>query len=259
MNSHHPSPTTTLQDQIDAYWTGRAEAYHAHQLESERAPYDRALWRRVWAEALPEGHLRIADMGTGSGYVANLLADAGHQVTGVDSSPGMITAAEAETQRRRDAGLPTAEFLAGDAINPPLADASVDAVTSRYLLWTLTDPVAALRSWSRLVVPGGIIACVDAPWFPKASARKPKSSPRTAPMHSPAPITRAPWSTCRWPRPRARRTSPRCSPPPGSSTSPSPRSPKSTNSTAASSSPPGMNPARSTWSPDGWRKRSSSS
>lgn len=166
MNSHYPSPTTTLQDQIDAYWTGRAEAYHAHQLESERAPYDRALWRRVWAEALPEGHLRIADMGTGSGYVANLLADAGHQVTGVDSSPGMITAAEAETQRRRDAGLPTAEFLAGDAINPPLADASVDAVTSRYLLWTLTDPVAALRSWSRLVVPGGIIACVDAPWFP---------------------------------------------------------------------------------------------
>lgn len=142
---------------IDDYWSGRASAYHRHQVTGERAVLDRELWGRVFREVVVGK--RVLDVGTGSGYVANLLAE-DHDVTAIDRSPGMIAEARAHGSAR---------FLIGDVVDvrAALPDGSrFDTVTSRYLLWTLSDPVAAIREWTEVVRPGGRIVAVDAPWFP---------------------------------------------------------------------------------------------
>lgn len=151
---------TSLQSRLDAYWSGRAADYHAHQVAGERAPLDRALWAQVVGSRLPDGAdgSDVLDVGTGSGYLANLLAGLGHRVTGIDSSAGMIAVARASGGDAR--------FNLGDAHSPALPDASVDAVVNRYLLWTLPDPVTAARAWRRVLRPGGAVVAVDATWFP---------------------------------------------------------------------------------------------
>ncbi|MGO1865938.1 MULTISPECIES: class I SAM-dependent methyltransferase [unclassified Corynebacterium] len=161
-----------LQSQLDSYWSGRAADYHDHQVSGPRAPLDRQLWSTVFGSRLGGARggeapdvldvLDVLDVGTGSGYLANLLASAGHRVTGVDSSAGMIAVAGASGGGAR--------FDVGDAHDPQVGGvdgvASVDAVVSRYVLWTLPDPVAAARAWRRMLRPGGVVVAVDATWFP---------------------------------------------------------------------------------------------
>lgn len=142
----------SAQERMNAYWTWRAPSYAADQLTS-----DRASWVRTWEQALPPS-LDVLDVGTGSGYVAHLLAGLGHRVTGIDLAPGMLDRAREHSS--------AAVFLPGDAVDPPFAPASFDAVVSRYVVWTLRDPELAVRNWLRVLRPGGRLAVVDGAWFP---------------------------------------------------------------------------------------------
>ncbi|MFT4125653.1 MAG: class I SAM-dependent methyltransferase [Gordonia sp. (in: high G+C Gram-positive bacteria)] len=160
------SPRLDVQARLDAYWSARAPAYHHDQTVGDRAVAARAVWASVWRDALGPAGSRVLDVGTGSGYVAHLLADLGHTVSALDSSPGMIDLARRDAQTRRAARLPAAEFHVDDAVRPTAVGAGFDAITSRYLLWTLRDPAAAVHSWSALLNPGGRIVCVDANWYP---------------------------------------------------------------------------------------------
>lgn len=149
--------TTALQSRLDDYWSARAADYHAHQMSGPRAAVDRQLWSEVFGTRLTGAD--VLDVGTGSGYLANLLAADGYRVTGIDHSPGMVEAALASAR-------PGATFRRGDACAPDVAESSVNAVVSRYVLWTLPDPVAAAVAWRRALRPGGVVVAVDAAWFP---------------------------------------------------------------------------------------------
>lgn len=152
----------TAQDHINDYWTDRAPSYDAYQQRPERLELDRTVWREVWSAALPVAPSDILDVGTGSGYVACLLAELGHRVTGIDLADGMLDIA-----REHAAALANPpRILAGDAVDPDFPAASFDAVVGRYVMWTLRDPDAAVTRWRRLLRPGGLVAMVDATWFP---------------------------------------------------------------------------------------------
>lgn len=159
-----------LQNILNNYWSGRAEAYHLNQTQSERAQFERPIWEKVWSKALPivsEEAVRVLDLGCGSGYVTHLLSDCGYETIGVDGSEEMINQATQEDGLRRSTGRATAIFQVGDAHDPEFREGSFDAITSRYVLWTLLDPQAAINRWVSLLKPGGVIACVDAAWYPK--------------------------------------------------------------------------------------------
>lgn len=152
----------TAQDRINAYWTERAPSYDEYQQRPDRLAADQEAWSAVWSRALPPGPLDVLDVGTGTGQVAMVLARLGHRVTGIDLAEGML-----ERAREHAATLAGGPVIRrGDAVNPDFPAGSFDAITSRYLMWTLREPETAVANWIRLLRPGGTVAVVDSTWFP---------------------------------------------------------------------------------------------
>ncbi|QKW15049.1 MULTISPECIES: class I SAM-dependent methyltransferase [unclassified Micromonospora] len=152
----------TTQERINAYWTGRAPEYDEYQQRPDRLADDQRAWAQIWAQALPAAPLDVLDVGTGTGQVAMVLAGLGHRVTGIDLAEGML----AEARRHAATVTDGPVIRLGDAVAPDFPAASFDAVTSRYLMWTLREPQRAVANWIRLLRPGGTVAVVDSTWFP---------------------------------------------------------------------------------------------
>ena len=99
--------------------------------------------------------------GTGTGFFAVLLAQAGHRVEGVDLTPAMLEEARALAAQR---GLDIT-FREMDAQALDYEDGCFDAVISRNLTWTLPDPERAYGQWFRVLKPGGVLLNFDANWY----------------------------------------------------------------------------------------------
>lgn len=157
----------SAQESINAYWDQRAETYHRLQQRPDRKNVDREVWGDIMRDALPSHAQRVLDIGTGSGFLAFVHSDVGKQVTGVDLSEQMLEIARHEALNLPEQQRP--EFIMADAVEPALTlgERTFDAVTSRYLMWTLRHPVEALKNWRELLVPGGTLIVIDAPWFPR--------------------------------------------------------------------------------------------
>lgn len=156
----------SIQSQINRYWDHRARAYDAHQQRGDRLDADQAVWTRVLSQALTDDITDVLDLGTGSGYLAFLLADLGYTVTATDLSGDMLAVAADRARERAAENKPNPTFELGDAVAPSFEPRSFDAITNRYVMWTLRDPLKALFNWKRLLRPGRQLVIVDAPWFP---------------------------------------------------------------------------------------------
>lgn len=157
---------SSTQDRINGYWDGRAPAFHAHQASSDRAQHECLLWRDAFAAVLPAPSATIFDMGCGSGFLSHVLTDLGHEVTGFDASPGMIAEAQRDAAARLSDARRAASFRHADVLRVAPPRSPIDAVTSRNVLWTLTDPITALTRWASMLRPGGMVACADGLWYP---------------------------------------------------------------------------------------------
>lgn len=151
------SLTTDLSRAVSNYWNTRAEGYSRRTMD-ELDGSQHGEWAGKLASLLdlPEG-ARVADVGCGPGLFALLAARMGCRATGCDASPEML--AQARENARR-AGLDV-DFVLTDAARLPFEDGSLSAVLSRYVLWNLPDPRAALREWVRVLQPGGLIVYAD--------------------------------------------------------------------------------------------------
>ena len=99
----------------------------------------------------------VLDLAAGTGDVAEAVAARGARVIATDLSPVMVEAA-----RRR--GIAGAEHRVMDMQAIELADASVDAVVSRFGYMLVPDAGLALRETRRVLKPGGRLAF--ATWAP---------------------------------------------------------------------------------------------
>jgi len=100
--------------------------------------------------------LVFADLGCGTGVVAEALAPFAQGVVAVDDSPTMLAAA-----RRRLAGFPNVQIHEGQLEALPLESGCVDVATTILVLHHLPDPARALTEVARVLRPGGRLVVVD--------------------------------------------------------------------------------------------------
>ena len=116
--------------------------------------------RRVVALADLEPGMAAVDVGTGTGKVAEGLADrvgVFGRVVGVDVSNAMITRAQ-----RANADRIELEFVPGDALDLPFEDGTFDAATIAFGMRNLPDYERGFAELLRVLRPGGRVVCAEA-------------------------------------------------------------------------------------------------
>ncbi len=98
----------------------------------------------------------VADIGTGTGFLAEAALDAGARVIGVDISEGMLAQVTSRLAGREF------EARSGGTAALPLADNEADAVLGNMVLHHAEDPPAAIREMTRALRPGGTLVITDA-------------------------------------------------------------------------------------------------
>jgi ubiquinone/menaquinone biosynthesis C-methylase UbiE len=111
----------------------------------------------------------VADVGTGTGFVAAGIAPRVKRVVGIDNSPAML---EAARENLWALGASIVDLVIGEVSPLPLADCSVDAAFANMVLHHVEDPEAMLREMARAVRPGGMVAITDEVEHPYAWMRE---------------------------------------------------------------------------------------
>ncbi len=152
-----------LKRRLAAAWDAGAATYDRTPRHGLVHDDEWVAWRRLVAAILGDPThaevrpLRVLDVGTGTGVLALVAAELGHEVIGIDLSEGML----AEARRKAMAAGRSVELLLGDAEALPAGLVGFDVVLARHLLWTLPRPDRAIASWRDATRPGGLIAVID--------------------------------------------------------------------------------------------------
>ncbi|MCR4435089.1 MAG: methyltransferase domain-containing protein [Clostridiales bacterium] len=150
-----------VKEKIASSWNSHAKEYdlqYAHGLKSSREEEE---WKRALEKIIGADRKKVLDVGTGTGFIAILLAEMGHVVKGVDISEGMMEEARTKAEGKNL----SIRFEYGDAENLGEPDDAYDVVINRHLLWTLQYPEKAVREWIRVLKPGGKLVVIDGDWF----------------------------------------------------------------------------------------------
>ena len=101
--------------------------------------------------------MTVLDAGTGTGYLAGMMAPLVEKVIGVDCSPTMLALAGEKMAQAEHVS-----FHQGMAEHLPLATGSVDVAMCHMLLHHVVSPRTVLAELRRVVRPGGYLLIIDA-------------------------------------------------------------------------------------------------
>lgn len=148
--------TTTLRDNVDAaevakfdalasrWWDPEGDFHSLHEINPLRLD-----WIREHAELAGR---KVVDIGCGGGILAESMASAGAEVTGIDMAEGPLAVArlhQLESGIELDYRQATAEELAAEQAG------TFDVVTCLEMLEHVPAPHEVIQSCAQLVKPGG--------------------------------------------------------------------------------------------------------
>jgi ubiquinone/menaquinone biosynthesis C-methylase UbiE len=139
------------QQQLADYYSRRSNTYDEGDFHPQLAH------SLIEYAGIQRGH-KILDIATGTGLVAieaAKLVGAEGRVAGADISTGMLEQAKRKIEA---ANLNNIELILAPAEDLNFPDSSFDTVLCCSALILLANIPAALRSWHRLLKPGGLIA-----------------------------------------------------------------------------------------------------
>jgi ArsR family transcriptional regulator len=132
-----------MHDRLAEQWNQVGEEFALGTLRAE-----------VLAQAWPIGRI-AADLGCGTGFLANWLAEREVSVIAVDHSERMLAKAKRSKRATR------VQFRQGELDALPLRAAEVDAAFSNLVWHHLADLDAAAREVFRVLQPGGVVVVSD--------------------------------------------------------------------------------------------------
>jgi SAM-dependent methyltransferase len=145
------------------YPLGHTDAEHERLIR--QAARVASITERFFREAGIGPGQRVLDLGSGVGDVAMLVArmvGPSGEVVAIERDRGSIAKARA---RVNEAGFHNVRFNESNV--DEISDEKLfDAAVGRFILMYLPDPVAALRSISQVVRPGGVIVFQEPCWVP---------------------------------------------------------------------------------------------
>ena len=160
-------------------------------------------WRRMTADAVVHPGDRVLDACCGTGDLALAGQAAGGVVTGLDFSERMLERARAKSS--------TVEWIRGDLLELPFADAAFDAATVGFGIRNVADLHSGLEELARVLRPGGRLGILEITQ-PRGLLRPSTSSGSTASCRSPASSCPAARPTRTCPPASAAFLAPTCSP-----------------------------------------------
>jgi demethylmenaquinone methyltransferase/2-methoxy-6-polyprenyl-1,4-benzoquinol methylase len=138
---------------------------HAYDLNNRLHSFgmDQA-WRRAAVRLADPKTTDVAlDCACGTGDLTRALADGGAaRVTGLDFTAEMLDIARTKRLApKRSPRHPNIDYIQGDAMALPFADASFDIVTIAFGLRNVSDPARALAEFRRVLRPGGRLVILE--------------------------------------------------------------------------------------------------
>jgi ubiquinone/menaquinone biosynthesis C-methylase UbiE len=149
-----------IKDAIRKNWDHSSVKYDSAPGHGIGTDEEKVTWKRELSRNLQGSHLKVLDVGCGTGVMGLLFAEMGHNVTGIDLSDGMM----AKARGKAHAQNLSIELKRGDAEHLPFDDGSFDVVVNRHLLWTLPHPQIALKEWHRVLKNGGMVLIIEGVW-----------------------------------------------------------------------------------------------
>jgi len=159
--SHGPTLPEDVRRRIAIAWEQRRE-----RSASFFATVDAADPAAAWlgspdclpaiVDAVPADAV-VADVGTGTGRLLELLAPRVRKLIGVDASREMLD----QARGRLGAAGADADLRLGDMAHLPLSADEVDCAVVNMALHHVPEPIAALRELRRVLSPGGLLLVGD--------------------------------------------------------------------------------------------------
>ncbi len=115
------------------------------------------------AKAYLRPEMAVADIGSGTGFVAAGLAPLVKRVYVVDGSAAML-----EVAKKNLSEFDNIEYHEADGSSLPFPEDSLDAIFANMYLHHTTDPLAAIREIIRVLRPGGRLVITDMDEHPYA-------------------------------------------------------------------------------------------
>ncbi len=125
--------------------------------DSIRAGYfGEAVRQAAFEKAFLRPEMVVADVGSGTGFVAAGLAPIVRRVYVVDGSAAMLDIA-----RKNLSEFQNIEYHEADGLSLPFPEESLDAVFANMYLHHCPDPLAAIQEMVRVLRPGGRLVITD--------------------------------------------------------------------------------------------------
>lgn len=142
-----------VMEVIKKHWDKRSSAFDINwEIEEVNK------WKNVLEKLLgKDKNKSVLDIGTGTGFLANMTGSLGYPTVGLDISIEMLKYAV----QRGEEEASSAIYMMGDALQLPFADSSIDYIINSRFIWTLIEPEKALKEWNRIIRQGGGIFCFN--------------------------------------------------------------------------------------------------
>ncbi len=149
-----------LKETIRNFWNKSSPNYDTYFGHGLNYCEEKQAWLALLKEVVGTAPVKILDAGAGTGFLALLLAELGHEVTAVDLAEGMLN----EGKKKAAALHLPVDWRLGDIEALEFQANTFDVVISRHVFWTLTDHRTALLEWKRVLREGGKVIIMDARW-----------------------------------------------------------------------------------------------